>query len=337
MPSRLRRLLDVATSRVVVRSAFLLFFLWTCWRLLAFSRWARGDGAFTPRPEAVAGLLPVGHFTSFFAWVRGGGWDSLLPSGLVIILAAVTLSVLLKRGFCGWICPLGTVWEIGALAGRRLMGGRNLRLPKWVDVAGRTLRYALSAVILVWLLMVPLSEAVGFRELPYMWTADIKIISGFGSPVFIAAFALAFAISMLIGPAWCRYLCPLGGWYGLLGLASPCAVQRDAAVCISCSKCTRVCHAFVDVEHARKRVWAPECDGCMDCVRVCPAPGALEARIVGRARIAPWAWAVVVVGIWLAVYAGAKLTGNWDTTIPVDTFREVISSGLLEQRTPGGL
>jgi polyferredoxin len=192
-------------------------------------------------------------------------------------------------------------------------------------------------VILVWLLMVPLSEAVGFRELPYMWTADIKIISGFGSPVFVVLFGLAFVISMLIGPAWCRYLCPLGGWYSVLGMASPCAVQRSADACIGCSKCTRVCHAFVDVENTPKRVWAPECDGCMDCVRVCPVPGALEARVAGKVVIAPWAWALIVVSLWLAMYGVAKVSGNWDTRIPVQTFREVIGSGLLEQRTPGGL
>ncbi len=337
MPSRLRRLIDIVTSRVVVRSAFLVFFLWICWRLMAFTAWARGQGAYVPRPEAVAGLLPIGHFTSFFAWVRGGGWDTVLPAGLVIILGAIALSVLFKRGFCGWICPLGTIWELGALAGRRLLGGRNIRLPKWLDVAGRALRYAIAAVIMTWLFMVPVAEAVDFRQLPYMWTADIKIISGFMSPVFAVLFLLAFVLSMLFGPVWCRFLCPLGGWYSVLGMASPCAVSRDDDKCIHCSKCTKVCHAFVDVEKGPKRVWAPECDGCMDCVRVCPAPGALDAKVAGKLRIAPWVWPLLVVGLWLAIYGGAKLTGNWDTTIPVETFRQVITSGQLEQRTPGGL
>jgi polyferredoxin len=335
--SRIHRLRDMILSRMVVRGVFLLYFVVICLRLVAFTRWARGEGPYVPRPEAVAGLLPVGHFTSFFAWLRGGGWDPLLPAGLVIIVAAVTLSLLLKRGFCGWICPLGTLWEMGALAGRRLLGGRNVRPPRWLDLTGRALRYAFSAVILVWLLMVPLAEAVGFRKLPYMWTADIKILSGFASPVFLTLFGLAFVVSMLFGPVWCRYLCPLGGWYGVLGLLSPCAVERDARSCVNCSRCTKVCHAFVDVENTPKRVWAPECDGCMDCVRVCPVPGALEARAAGRVRIAPWVWAAIVVSLWLAIYAGAKVTRNWDTSIPLETFRAVITSGQLEQRTPGGL
>jgi polyferredoxin len=332
-----KRLRDIVSSRVFVRAVFFVFFVFACAQLLRFAAWARGAGTYVTRPEAPAGLLPIGHFTSFFAWVRGGGWDTLLPAGLVIIIGAIALSWLFKRGFCGWICPLGSLWEGGALLGRRLLGGRNLRVPKWLDLAGRGLRYALAGAILVWLFMVPLSEAISFRELPYMWTADIKIISGFGSPAFLAAFALAFVASMLFGPVWCRYLCPLGGWYSVLGMASPCAVERDDELCVNCSKCTKVCHAFVDVEQAPKRVWAPECDGCMDCVRVCPAPGALEARVLGGPRIHAWLWPVLVVGLWLAIYAGAKLTGNWDTRIPVDTFQQVITSGLLEEKTPGGL
>jgi polyferredoxin len=337
MSQRFRRLFDVVTSRVFVRSAFLVFFVGICVQLMLFVRWAKGEGPYFARPEAVAGLLPVGHFTSFFAWVRGGGWDTLLPAGLVIILGAIALSLLFKRGFCGWLCPLGTVWELGALAGRKLMGGRDIRLPKWLDIAGRSLRYVIAGLILMGLMSVPLSEAVGFRELPYMWTADIKIVTGLISPVFLVLFALGFVISMIFGPLWCRFLCPLGGWYSALGIASACAVEREDELCIDCGKCNRVCHAFVDVEHTRRRVWQPECDGCMDCVRVCPAPGALEARALGRFKIKPQTWALVVVGLWLAIFLIAKMTHNWDTTIPLDTLKQVINSGLLEQKTPGGL
>jgi len=323
----------VLTSRWLVKGAFFVLFVWLASRLLAFAAWARGEGPFVPRPEAVAGILPVGHFTSFFAWLKGGGWDTLLPAGLVIIIAALATSLLFKRGFCGWICPVGTLWEGAAAIGRRLLGGRNIRLPRWLDIAGRGFRYVLGFGFFAFVGMVSIPEAVGFRELPYMWVADIKIIEGFGQPIFLIVILFASALSMLLGPVWCRYACPLGALYSAVGLASPCAVKRDDQTCIDCGKCTRVCHAFVDVQHAAT-VHAAECDGCMDCVKVCPVEGALEARAFGRMRIAPWVWPLLVVGLWFAIYLVAKLTGNWDTTIPVDVFRQVIGSGLLEQTTP---
>ncbi|MEA5076414.1 MAG: 4Fe-4S binding protein [Coriobacteriia bacterium] len=323
----------ILTSRWLVKSVFFALFVWLTSRLLAFAAWARGEGPFVPRPEAVAGILPVGHFTSFFAWLKGGGWDTLLPAGLVIIIAALATSLLFKRGFCGWICPVGTLWEGAAAIGRRLLGGRNIRLPRWLDIAGRGFRYVLGFGFFAFVGMVSVPEAVGFRELPYMWVADIKIIEGFGQPIFLIVILFAFVLSMLLGPVWCRYACPIGALYSAVGLASPCAVKRDEETCIDCGKCTRACHAFVDVQHAAT-VHAAECDGCMDCVKVCPVEGALEARAFGRVRIAPWVWPLLVVGVWFAIYLVAKLTGNWDTTIPVDVFRQVIGSGLLEQTTP---
>ncbi len=336
MSMRSSRIIDVATSRLVVRGGFLLFFVWICVRLLGFAAWARGVGGYVPRPEAVAGILPVGHYTSFFAWLRGGGWDALLPAGLVIILGALALSLLFKRGFCGWICPLGSIWEFAGVLGRKLLG-RNLRPPHWLDITARTLRYLMAGSIVFWLASVPIDSAIAFRTLPYMWVADIKIIEGFMTPVFLGAWLLGFVLSMLFGSVWCRYACPLGGWYGAIGTMSVCAVERDEATCIHCSKCTKACHAFVDVERVKRRVAAPECDGCMDCVRVCPVPTALQAKALGRIRVPYQVWPLLVVGLWLVLYAGAKMTGHWDTTIPDATFKQVISSGVLEQRTPGGL
>lgn len=328
-----RRALDALKTRWFVKGAFLALFVWLASRLLAFASWARGEGPYVPRPEAVAGILPVGHFTSFFAWLKGGGWDTLLPAGLVIIIAALATSLLFKRGFCGWICPVGTVWEAAAALGRRLLGGRNVRVPKWLDLTGRVLRYVIGALFFAFVSLVSIPEALGFRELPYMWVADIKIIEGFSNPIFIIVALLAFVLSMLFGPVWCRYVCPLGALYSAVGAASPCAVRRDAETCISCSKCNKACHALVDVQHART-VRAPECDGCMDCVEVCPVEGCLEAKAAGRVRISPWVWPLLVVTLWFGILGVAKLTGNWDTTITDDQFRAVINSGILETDTP---
>jgi polyferredoxin len=328
------RLRDFVCGRWFFKTAFLAFFVFSVVQLLRFQAWARGEGAYVHRPETVAGILPIGHFTSFFAWLRGGGWDTYLPAGLVIILAALALSVLFKRGFCGWICPVGTIWEACSALGRRLMGGRNVRLPKWMDLAGRGFRYLLAALFMFALLMVPLQAAVEFRVIPYMWIADIKIIRLMANPVWLLVALFAGGLSILFGPVWCRYLCPLGGLYSAVGMASPCAVTRYAEMCIHCHACSQSCHAFVEPEKSG-RVIAPECDGCMDCVRACPVDGCLEARVIGGTRIAPWVWPLLVVGLWLSIWGFSKVTGNWDTTVSDDQFRQIINSGIIEQKTRG--
>ena len=130
------RVRDFLTSRWFIKTAFFVYFIFACVQLMRFAAWTRGTGPYVGRPEAPAGLLPVGHFTSFFGMVRGGGWDTLLPAGLVIIIGALAVSLLFKRGFCGWICPLGTLWEAFALGGRKLMG-KNIRIPRWLDITGQ--------------------------------------------------------------------------------------------------------------------------------------------------------------------------------------------------------
>lgn len=332
-PSTAVRVREVLTSRWFVKLSFLAFFVLSVIQLLRFERWARGGGPYVPRPEAVAGILPIGHFTSFFGWVRGGGWDVILPAGLMIILMSLAVSLLFKRGMCGWICPVGTIWEGFAWMGRRLLG-RNVRVWRWLDWVGRGFRYAFAAAFLLLLLMVSVEEATAFRELPYMWIADLKIIHLMAEPMWLIVAGFGALLSVVFGPVWCRYVCPLGGLYSAVGIASVCAVQRDAETCIDCHRCSQVCHAFVEPERMT-RVWAPECDGCMDCVKVCPVEGCLEAKAASRVPIAPWVWPLLVVGLWLIIFGFAKATGNWDSRVPPEVYRQVIQSGLIEERTQG--
>ena len=328
--STARRIRDIVTNRWFSKTAFLIFFVYACVQLFRFAAWARGEGPFVARPEAPAGLLPVGHFTSFFAWIRGGGWDPLLPAGLVIIIAALSVSLLFRRGFCGWICPVGTVWEACAALGRRVMGGRNIRLPKWLDITGRVFRFVIAALVVFILLSVPIAEAVGFRSLPYMMIADLKTIGMMIQPAYLLVILLAGVISMLFGPVWCRYLCPVGGMYAAVATASPCSVHRDTETCIQCGRCSKSCHAICQPDKVTT-VRNTECDGCMDCVKACPVDDCLTARAFGRVKIAPWVWPILVVGLWLAIYGIASVTGNWKSPVAPTEFRAIINSGILEQ------
>ncbi|MDA3935872.1 MAG: 4Fe-4S binding protein [Actinomycetota bacterium] len=310
--------------RFVVRTGFLFYFIYLCAKLWMFYLWAVGEGAYVDRPEAVAGLIPVGAYMSFFLWLKTGFFDVVAPAGIIIIVGALATSFLFKRGFCGWICPVGAVWHGFGWLGRRLQG-RTPRLPRGLDLVLRGVRYLIAAAVLTWIAMVPVAEAISFQQIPYYAVSDIKILSLLVrlGPIYLAVAGLIAVSSMLLGNTWCRYLCPLGGLYGAIGAASPCTVVRDAEKCIDCGKCTEICHAGVKVD-TLVSVHAPECDGCQDCVIECPAPGALEPRIFGRWAMPVWLWPVLVVGVWIAIYAAAELTGHWDTAVPPELFKAYI-------------
>lgn len=315
------RTLGKIGPRLLVRGGFFAYFVFISVRLLQFRAWALGTGSFVPRPEAVAGLLPVGSYMSFFLWLKTGFFDPVLPAGIVIIIGALATSLLFKRGFCGWICPVGTVWEASAWLGRKVLKRDNFRFPRWLDLGLRGVRYLLAAAVMVWLAMVSVNEAMGFQQLPYYATVDAKMLLLFAAPVYLVVIALAFVSMMLLGNVWCRYLCPLGGVYGACGVASACTVVRDAEKCIDCGKCAKACHAAVPVDTLRS-VRAPECDGCQDCVRACPAEGALTPRAFGRFTMRWWMWPLGVVVLWLAIYGIAVATGHWHSQLPIETFAQ---------------
>jgi hypothetical protein len=73
----------------------------------------------------------------------------------------------------------------------------------------------------------------------------------------------------------------------------------------------------------------------MECVKECPVDECLTPRVFRRFVIPAWVWPLLVAGLWLAIYGVAKMTGNWDTGVPLEAFQQVIRSGLLEQQTPG--
>lgn len=331
MSDQVRRVVKFLGNRWVIKTGFFVFFLYCIAQLLRFEQYMLNRGPEVTRPEAVAGILPVGHFTSFFAWLKGGGWDTLLPAGLVIIIAAITVSLLFKRGFCGYICPVGTLWSYGGLLGRVLFG-KNYRLPKVLDYFLRGFQVLIAAGALWLLSRVSLEEAVWFRKLPYMWIADLKIIHEFATAPFMIAILVAFAISIFLSPLWCRYLCPLGGLYGTLGVFSASKVTRNTETCIDCGKCAQACPTFIDPSKV-KSVSSSVCDGCMDCVNACPVKDCLQPKLFGLIVIKPWMWGLLVVAVWLAIYGIAVALGQWHSTLTVDEFR--MGLGALYSKTQG--
>jgi polyferredoxin len=259
---------------------------------------------------------------SLFAWMKTGFFDVVMPSAIVIIIGAIVLSLLFKRGFCGWICPVGTVGAAAGSLGRFLLRGRNLNVPRWLDIILRIPKYVVAGMLLFWLSTLPPEVALQFQTLPYYATSDLKILYGIIDPAwwYVAIGVSVAATSVLWGNTWCRYLCPLGAVYGAVSSASVGTVGRDAESCIDCGKCTSACTARIDVASAGV-VRSTECDGCQDCVRACPQPGALSARLFGVPI--PWvAWPVLLVLIWMLVYALAVGTGHWTHGLPDSTVAE---------------
>ena len=294
---------------------------------LQFAQWVGGlmrVESVGVRPPGVEGFLPISALISLRHWVLSGEYSLIHPAGLAIFGLACLMALLLKKAFCSWICPVGTIAEYLVRLSHKVFR-RRIKLPVWLDRPLRALKYLL-AFYFVYAVFVQMSprEVEVFLHSPYNKVADIKMLLFFTRMSTLTAQVLAVlvALSFVVPYFWCRYLCPYGALLGPLSMFSPLKVERREPDCTECGRCAAVCPAFLDVDR-KGRVTDPECTGCLECVAQCPAPGALEVRAAAgwRGRIRPVVFATAVALVFYGGIGAAKLAGKWQTGIPEAEFQ----------------
>jgi NAD-dependent dihydropyrimidine dehydrogenase PreA subunit len=115
--------------------------------------------------------------------------------------------------------------------------------------------------------------------------------------------------SFLYDRFFCKYICPVGAFYGIIGKISPTRVERNDKLCIHCKVCNKACPVNIDVEKATK-VTDAECINCNECVLSCPKKGALEVKTAKKV-LHPITMLVIVVGLFFGTILIAQVTGNY--------------------------
>jgi Fe-S-cluster-containing hydrogenase component 2 len=113
--------------------------------------------------------------------------------------------------------------------------------------------------------------------------------------------------SLLYDRFFCKYLCPAGAFYGLIGKLSPTKVVREEKICINCKACNKACPVNINVAAVQK-VTSAECINCNECVLACPKKAALQVRTAGK-RINPLVILVVVVVVFFATILITQAAG----------------------------
>lgn len=276
------------------------------------------------RPDGVEGWLPIAALMNLKAWLVTGGVPAIHPAAMFILVAVLAISLLLKKAFCSWLCPVGTLsealWKLG-----RVVLLRNFDPPRWLDIPLRGLKYLLLSFFVWAVVKMPADQVAMFMQSPYGAVADVKMLNFFrfmGTTAF-GVIGFLVVMSMLVKNFWCRYLCPYGALLGIVSLGSPAAIRRDPDACIDCAKCTKVCPSRLPVDR-KLSIRSAECTMCMTCVAVCPAKGALEVKVSKRRALPAWAVAAAIAAIFVGVVGAAKATGHWKTDLPLDLYRSLV-------------
>jgi polyferredoxin len=276
-----------------------------------------GDGPVTIlRPTGVEGFLPIGALMGWKYFLATGIWDNIHPASMVFLGFAVLVSFLLRRSFCSWFCPVGTLSEWAWKTGESFLG-KNIRLPVWLDTPLRGVKYALLGFFAWIILGMSPSDMAGFFESPYYKIADIKMLYFFTKMSMITAVALVVLtiLSFFIKNFWCRYACPYGAMVGIFSMVSPARITRNADSCIHCGKCAQICPSHLPVD-VKAQILTPECTGCMDCVQICPSGNTLELkfRFWEKPVTTPQVGAGILVLFCVLIYM-AGITGHWKSRL----------------------
>ncbi|MDX8414035.1 MAG: 4Fe-4S binding protein [Mariprofundales bacterium] len=227
------------------------------------------------------------HPTTGLDSIKGNTWSATLfglqvsdPLAVVGQLAAslspywpfmltatipVVLTLMFGRFFCGWICPATLLYEL------------NSNLAVWLHYFGlpqtqwrldSRLKYGVLAVALIISTVVG-SVVVALIYPPAMIGRELYVaiaLGGFGSATLLFIMTLLFDI-LVARRGFCRYLCPGGALYALLGRYRLFRIQRQVVQCNDCSKCNAVCEFGLDPMHDN---FGQECNSCTACIATCP-------------------------------------------------------------------
>jgi polyferredoxin len=304
--------------RYAVQAVALAIVAWIGWTFVAWVRGIEAGVASGTRPPGVEAFLPIAALMSLRHLVQTGQVHPVHPAGLVILLAVLATSLLLKKAFCSWICPIGTLSDALARVSRAAFG-RYVVLPRWADLPLRSLKYLLL-LFFARAIFVQMSgaEVAAFLDAPYSRVADVKMLYFFErlSPFALGTLAGLVFLSMLIPLFWCRYLCPYGALLGAVSLLAPLKVTRHAASCIDCGLCAKACPSRLPVDRLG-RVRSDECFACLSCVAACPVPRALrvEAPAPWRLAVRPAAFAVLLVTLFWGGIEAARAAGVWRSAV----------------------
>lgn len=311
------------------------FLLLNVWLGAKFYLWVRAfeSGAHTremTRPAGVEGWLPIAGLMNLKYWISSGHLPATHPAALFLFITFLAMAFLLRKAFCSWLCPVGTLSEYLWRAGRQIFR-RNFHLPRWLDLPLRGLKYLLLGFF-VWAVGNMSADAIEqFMRSPYGAIADVRMLNFFrslGETAALVLFVLVVA-SVLVQNFWCRYLCPYGALLGLASLLSPLRIRRTEQACIDCAKCAKACPSNLPVDQLIT-IKSAECTGCLECVAVCPAEGALDlslprwTRASNHGRVPAWAMAVGIAVLFIGIVGYAKSAGYWNGDVPNFVYRQLV-------------
>lgn len=191
-------------------------------------------------------IIEIGAFLVFLFLFIGKS----LQSWILIFGGLAVLSIFFGRFYCGWVCPIQTVFRpIGWLYEKLHI--KRFKTPKIMKKP--VVRYAFLFLFLGLLVAVKVL-AIKLPLLLYILVAGVVITLFFEEEF------------------WHKVFCPYGTILSLLSRPAKLGLKVDEDKCIKCGLCQKVCNtdAVITLDNKKRKIINNECLLCFNCKEVCP-------------------------------------------------------------------
>lgn len=261
------------------------------------------------KPASVDALCPFGGIESFYTLVTSGKMLKNIALSSFILLGAILFTALFfRRTFCGNICTLGTLQEIFARIGK-LLFKKHFLMPKIIDKPARFLKYLILLLVIIFsaklgtLVIRPYDPWVAYQHL---LGSDLLTDLKFGLIILI----ISLAGSLFYDRFFCRYICPMGAFLGIINRIGWFRVTRNPSTCINCLTCNKTCPVNIHVQSLEK-VNSSECINCNECINSCPVKDTLYLSGPFKSRIPALLMLLISVFIYTGIVGVNTLTGKF--------------------------
>jgi ferredoxin-type protein NapH len=194
-----------------------------------------------------------------------------------LVLGTILLSgILIGRAVCGWLCPFGFFSDV-----LDRISIRKYKFP-WRMNYAKFLILGLIPTAILWSspifcrFLCP--SGIVYGLMPYYLTTGLPALRTAMSQSNWVTTMLGFhllsgillvLVGILVSGRWfCRYLCPLGAWYGLFNYISPVKVIHEENKCNNCGNCMKRCPMGADLRRG-KFLDVTGCIRCGRCIKAC--------------------------------------------------------------------
>jgi len=211
----------------------------------------------------ILGTIPISDPYAVMQMFAAG---AVIASDIFIgaLIAVLFYSLVGGRAFCSWVCPVNIITDAANYLRRKF----EFKKLQKKQPASRSMRY--------WVIAMSLIISLSFGVAAFEFISPVAMVHrgiifglGFGWAAIVVIF---FFDLFVLKNGWCGHICPIGGFYSIIGRFSLIRVKHEEKKCTLCMKCKEVCpesQVLFMVGKSSEQVLSGECTNCARCIEVC--------------------------------------------------------------------